>query len=161
MARPAAVAMFALAALSAFGLSTGVATPPHRVAPGTPLNHDLPLSAYRFAFLIEPLAEEPVAMSPEMAALHKALALAGIPMTDMPGMQRSDRPDTTPIFATSGLHPAQDLAFAIALLVIAWPRLPRPTRRVLARLLSAPLPTPQWHEVVFVTPPRLAVLRVP
>ena len=93
-----------------------MAAPPHRVAPGTPLNHTLVLGAYRFAFLIEPL-EVPALMSPEMAALHKAFALAGIPMTNMPGMAPADVADLGPIFATSGLHPTQDFAVALALLV--------------------------------------------
>ena len=64
------------------------------------------------------------------AAFHwmePALALAGVPMTNMPGMGPADVADLGPIFATSGLHPTQDLAVAVASLVIAWPRLPRPS----------------------------------
>ena len=133
--RVSGIAVFAVAAVSALLLSTGVAAPPHRVAPGTPLNHTLVLGAYRFAFLIEPVTETHQ-MSPEMAALHKVLALAGIPMTDMPGMSPATSSSLGPIFATSGLHPAQDLAVALALLVIAWPRLPRPTLRAVAQLLA-------------------------
>jgi hypothetical protein len=148
-----AVAVLGLAAISAVLLSTGVAAPPHRVAPGTPLNHALVLGAYRFAFLIEPL-EITAAMSPEMAALHKALALAGIPMTDMPGMAPTEADDLGPIFATSGLHPAQDLAVAFALLVIAWPRLPRPTLRPLADVAIARIFGPQWNTLAIIGPPR-------
>jgi len=88
--------VFAVAAICAVLLSTGVSAPPHRVAPGTPLNHTLVLGAYRFAFLIDPVTETHQ-MSPEMAALHKALALAGIPMTDMPGMTPASA-DLGPIF---------------------------------------------------------------
>lgn len=148
------IVVFALAAISAFLASTGVAAPPHRVAPGTPLSHTLVLGAYRFGFLIEPL-EVTVAMSPEMAALHKALALAGIPMTDMPGMAPADDADLVPIFATSGLHPTQDLAVAFALLVIAWPRLPRPTRRVIAELAPARVARAQWRSPLILGPPRI------
>ena len=148
-----AVAVFAFAAISAFLVSTGVAAPPHRVAPGTPLDHTLVLGAYRFAFLIEPL-EVTAEMSPEMAALHKALALAGIPMSDMPGMTRTSSTDLGPIFATSGLHPAQELAVAFALLVIAWPRLPRPTRRLIAELSPAGLAAAQWRSPLLLGPPR-------
>src|SRR3990170_6392732 len=147
------VAVFAVATISVFLASTGVAAPPHRVAPGTPLNHTLVLGAYRFAFLIEPL-EVTVDMSPEMAALHKALALAGIPMTDMPGMGHASDADLGPIFATSGLHPTQDLAVAFALLVIAWPRLPRPTRRVVAELAPARIACAQWRSALILGPPR-------
>lgn len=145
--------VFAIAAVSALLLSMGVAAPPHRVAPGTPLNHTLVLGAYRFAFLIEPVAETAL-MSPEMAALHKALALAGIPMTDMPGMSPATNTSDGPIFATSGLHPAQDLAVALALLVIAWPRLPRPTRFVVGEVSAPALRAMQWRTPILLAPPR-------
>lgn len=148
-----AVAVFAVAAVSTFLASTGVAAPPHRVAPGTPVDHTLVLGAYRFAFLIEP-PDVTTAMSPAMAALHKALALAGIPMTDMPGMRHADADDVGPVFATSGLHPVQDLAIAFALLLIAWPRLPRPTRRVLADLAPQGVAAGQWRTPLIVSPPR-------
>jgi len=148
------IAVFALAAISAFLASTGVAAPPHRVAPGTPLNHTLVLGAYRFAFLIE-LPPVSVQLSPEMAALHKAFALAGIPMTNMPGMTPADVADVGPILATSGLHPAQDLAVALALLVIAWPRLPRPTRRLIAELTPPRIALSQWRSPLILAPPRV------
>ncbi len=148
------IAIFAVAAVSAFLASTGVATPPHRVAAGTPLNHTLVLGAYRFAFLLEPHGDMNVAaMSPAMAALHKALALAGIPMTDMPGMGHAPS-ESGPIFATSGLHPAQDLAVAFALLVTLWPRLPRPTRHVVAELAPARVACAQWRSSLILAPPR-------
>jgi len=146
--------VFAFAAISAFLASTGVAAPPHRVAPGTPLNHTLVLGAYRFAFLVEPL-QVSVQLSPEMAALHKAFALAGIPMTNMPGMEAADVTGVGPIFATSGLHPAQDLAVALALLVIAWPRLPRPTRRLIAELTPPRVALAQWRSPLILGPPRV------
>lgn len=149
-----AVAVFTLAAVSAFLVSTGVAAPPHRVAPGTPLNHTLVIGAYRFAFLIAPV-EVTFQMSPEMAALHKALALAGIPMTNMPGMGPADVADLGPVFATSGLHPTQDLAVAFALLVIAWPRLPRPTRFVVGEILAPALRATQWRTPILLAPPRV------
>jgi hypothetical protein len=149
------IAVFAIAAISAFLVSTGVAAPPHRVAPGTPLNHTLVLGAYRFAFLIEPQGDRNMAeMSPAMAALHKALALAGIPMTDMPGMGHANVAELGPIFATSGLHPTQDLAVAFALLVIAWPRLPRPTRRAIAEFTPARIALAQWRSPLILGPPR-------
>lgn len=147
------VAVFAIAAVSVLLVGSGVAAPPHRVAPGTPLNHTLVLGAYRFAFLIEPL-DRTSEMSPEMAALHKALALAGIPMTDMPGMAHANTADLGPIFATSGLHPAQDLAVALALLVIAWPRLPRPTLRPVADVFRALVINEQYRTPLVLGPPR-------
>ena len=148
------IVVFASAALSAFIAGMGVATPPHRVAPGTPLNHTLVFGAYRFAFLIEPVAVTHE-MSPEMAVLHKALALAGIPMTDMPGMGPADAQDLGPIIATSALHPMQDLAVAFALLVVAWPRLPRPTRRLVAELTPQRIALAQWRSPLILGPPRI------
>lgn len=145
--------VFAIAAICAVLLSTGVSAPPHRVAPGTPLNHTLVLGAYRFALLIEPVVQT-VEMSPEMAALHKVLALAGIPMTDMPGMAPANTADLGPIFATSGLHPAQDLAVAFALLVFAWPRLPRPTLRPLGEMAIARVDAAQRRPLALTGPPR-------
>ncbi len=150
-----AKAVFAIAAISAFLLATGVSAPPHRVAPGTPLNHTLPLGAYRFAFLIEPASGGTAEMSPEMTVLHKALALAGLPMTDMPGMGPTAGADLGPVFATAGLNPAQALAIAIALLVTLWPRLPRPTRRPTWELAPARLAGAQWRSPLILGPPRL------
>jgi hypothetical protein len=151
--RTIGVAIFAVAAISTFLASTGVAAPPHRVAPGTPLNHTLVLGAYRFSFLIEPLDDPSVApMSPAMAALHRALSLAGLPMT---AMEHATDVEPGPIFATSGLHPTQDLAVAFALLAIAWPRLPRPTRRVVADLAPARVACAQWRTPLILGPPRL------
>jgi hypothetical protein len=72
----------------------------------------------------------------------------------MPGMGRPDDADLGPIFATSSLHPAQDLAVAFALLVIAWPRLPRPTRRFIAELTPAGLAGAQWRSPLILGPPR-------
>jgi hypothetical protein len=149
-----AILVYATAAICALLLATGVSAPPHRVEPGTPLNHTLALGAYRFAFFVDPTPDGPTSMSPEMAALHKALALAGIPMTHMPGMEASQDADLGPVFATSGLHPAQDLAIAIALLVIAWPRLPRPTLLALGDLAPARIAGAQWRSPLILGPPR-------
>jgi hypothetical protein len=149
-----AITVYATAAVCAFLLATGVSAPPHRVAPGTPLNHTLALGAYRFAFLVEPRPDGTTALSPEMATLHKALALAGIPMTHMPGMEASEDTDLGPLFTTSGLHPAQDFAIAIALLVIAWPRLPRPTLLALGEVALARIAGAQWRSPLILGPPR-------
>jgi hypothetical protein len=152
--RIVSIAVFATAALSAFLAGMGVAAPPHRVAPGTPLNHTLVFGAYRFSFLIEPL-EVTHEMSPEMAVLHKALALAGIPMTDMPGMGPADGADLGPIIATSGLHPMQDLAVTFALLATLWPRLPRPARRIIADVVPQRVALAQWRSPLILGPPRV------
>lgn len=149
-----AIAIYATAAICAFLLATGISAPPHRVAPGTPLDHTLVLGAYRFAFLVEPLPDGTTAMSAEMAALHRALALAGIPMTHMPGMAASEDADLAPVIATSGLHPAQDFAIAIALLVTLWPRLPRPTLLALGEVAPARIAGAQWRSPLILGPPR-------
>ena len=148
---------YAFLAATALAASIGVAAPPHRVPAGTPLFHSLVIGAYRFAFLIEPV-KTGTAMTPEMAALHRALALAGIPMTDMPGMSETPSKDAGPIFATSGLNPAQDLGLEFALLVVFIPRLARPTCRVVAELSAPRVATRQWWLPVSTAPPRALVL---
>ena len=149
--------LYALLAATALAASIGVAAPPHRVPAGTPLFHSLVIGAYRFAFLIEPV-KTGTPMTPEMAALHRALALAGIPMTDMPGMNETSSKDAGPIFATSGLNPAQDVGLEFALLVVFIPRLARPTRRVVAELSAPRVATRQWWLPVSTAPPRALVL---
>lgn len=146
------VLLFALAVGATFAASTGVAPPPHRVPEGTPVNHTLVLGAYRFVFLIEPATVDGV-LAPEMAALHKAFALAGLPMTEMPGMAPSSTSDL-PLFATGGLHPTHDLAITLALLMALAPRLPRPTRRVIAVLALTDVPAQQWRPALPLGPPR-------
>lgn len=149
--------VFVVAAASALLASTGVAAPPHRVEPGTPLYHNLVLGAYRYAFLIE-LADDTSALSPGMTALHKALALAGMPMTEMPGMDKERAAnDTGPLFATASPHPLQDLAITFALLVMLAPRIARPTRRPLAALPLPHLGASQWRLALPLEPPRLLV----
>lgn len=148
--------LFALLAAAALAASMGVAAPPHQVPAGTPLFHNLVLGAYRFAFLIEP-ARPTDALTPEMAALHRTLALAGIPVTAMPGMESAPARDDGPILATSGLNPAQDLAIEFALLVVLVPRLTRPSRRVIAALAMPSIRAPQWRQLLTLAPPRLVV----
>jgi len=149
--------LYALLAATALAASVGVSAPPHRVPDGTPLVHNLVLGAYRFGFLFEP-ARSDVPMTPQMAALHRALALAGIPMTDMPGMQRETAKDDGLIIATSGLNPAQELALEFALLVVLVPRLARPARRVVADLATLRVAARQWWTPVSTAPPRALVL---
>jgi hypothetical protein len=149
--------LYALLAATALAASVGVSAPPHRVPDGTPLVHNLVLGAYRFGFLVEP-ARSDAPMTPEMAALHRALALAGIPMTEMPGMAQWPANESGPIIATSGLNPAQELALEFALLVMFVPRLARPTRRVVADLAALPVAARQWWTPVSTAPPRALVL---
>jgi len=137
----------------------GVAVPPHQEQPGTPLTHDHVLSAYRFGFLLPPVERRPE-MSPAMAALHRLLAQAGVPMEaawQMPAMGRSEPPETLPVIAAAGLDPIQGLAIEFALLVVVAPRLGRPTRRVIADLRSPRIPNELWRLVPALAPPRAFV----
>ena len=148
-----ACALFAVASAASVLASMGVATPPHRMPPGTPLFHTVVFGAYQYGFLLE-LPRGTRAMSPEMAALHKVLALAGIPMTDMPGMEAVDETEQGPVFAQGGLSPLQDLSIFFALIVFIVMRLPRPARLVLGEVLVPALPTLQWRTPIMLTPPR-------
>lgn len=148
--------LFAVVAASVVLSTMGLAAPPHRVAPGTPKNHSLVLGAYRFAFLLDQ-AEESAPLSPAMAALHKALALAGVPITNMPGMDEEEATNV-PTIATAGLSALQDLAITLALLAALAPRLARPTRRIIAGFSVGCAPEAQWRPPSPLAPPRLVVL---
>ncbi|HEX4745217.1 MAG TPA: hypothetical protein VFW12_11195 [Candidatus Limnocylindria bacterium] len=115
----------------------------------------MPLAAYRLSFLLEPAGSDAAGLTPAMAALHRALAAAGIPIVmEMPPVAAETA--TGPLFATSLLDPPQDLGLALALLVSLVPRLPRPTRRLVAVLAPPAIPTAQWSSAVPLAPPRLA-----
>ena len=151
--------VFALAAGSAFAASVGVSVPPHRVPLGTPLFHEHVLGAYRFSFLLGPGPQPREALSPAMSALHAVLALAGVPMTDMPGMTATQLPsDPGPMIKTAGLSPGQDLAIEFALFAFLAPRLMRPTLRAVAELLAAHIQRAQWRSPLIHGPPRLTAL---
>jgi hypothetical protein len=49
---------------------------------------------------------------------------------------------------------AATFALALALLVFAWPRLPRPTRRAVAELSPARVARAQWRAPLILGPPR-------
>ena len=155
MGRPLAIVIFALASASVALASAGVAVPAHRMPAGTPPDHTMPFAAYRLSFLIAPADSAGAALTPAMAALHRALAAAGVPVAmEMP----SDVAEITtgPLFRTSLLDPPQDLGLALALLVTLVPRLPRPTRRLVAVLAPPAIATAQWWSAVPLSPPRLA-----
>lgn len=145
--------VFATAAAATLAASMGMAAPPHRVPPGTPLIHTLVLGAYRYAFLVDPQVD--TTLLADMVALHRTLALVGIPMPEMPGMGASANSDELPTFQTSsGVHPVHDLAVTLALLAFLVPRLSRPTRMALARLDQLGVARPQWRPALPLSPPR-------
>lgn len=156
-----ASAVFAVAAASALAASMGVVVPPHQEEPGAPPLHDHVLAAYRFAFLLPP-AEHRTELSPDMAALHRLLAEAGVrpdAIWQMPAMGRAvEPPATLPTIKSASQGPIQDLAIEFALLVIVLPRLARPTRRVIAEIPLPRIPEALWRLAPALAPPRLAVL---
>jgi hypothetical protein len=148
-----ATAIFALAAGSAAVLSAGVAIPAHRMPVGTPASHAMPPTAYRLGFLIDPTAG-PESLTPVMAALHRALAQAGVPVTmEMPA-EGTAQANAEPFFQTSGLALVHDLGLALALLAVLVPALPRPTRRLIAVLPLPAREATQWSVPVPRAPPR-------
>jgi hypothetical protein len=152
--------IFAFAAASAFMVSMGVAVPPHQEQPGTPLSHDHVLAAYRFGFLTPSVDRRPV-MSPAMAAFHRLLAEAGVPMDatwQMPAMGSVEPPVTLVVIKAAGLGPIQDLAIEFALLVVLAPRLARPTRRAVAEMRFPRIPDELWRLRPALAPPRAIVL---
>lgn len=150
--RTLAIAVFALAAGSAAVTSAGLAVPAHRMPVGTPLNHAMPPTAYRLGFLIEPTGRE--LLTPAMAALHRALARAGVPLAMTMPVEGASQAEAGPLFQTSALAHVQDLGLALALLVALVPRLPRPTRRLIAVLPLPAREATQWSPAVPLVPPR-------
>jgi len=150
MVRALSIVVFAVAAGATALASSGVAVPAHRMPAGTPPAHSMPLAAYRLGFLIERYGgTEP--LTPAMAALHRALALAGGSVAmEMP----APNADAGPYFQTSALAPVHDLAVALALLVVLVPRLPRPARRLIAVLPLPAIEAAQWRPAVPLAPPR-------
>jgi hypothetical protein len=55
---------------------------------------------------------------------------------------------------TEHLSDAATVAFVLALLTFAWPRLPRPTRRSVAELALQGVAQAQWRPVLILGPPR-------
>jgi hypothetical protein len=49
---------------------------------------------------------------------------------------------------------AATFAFVVALLTFAWPRLPRPTRRLVAELTLQRIAQAQWRSPLILGPPR-------
>jgi hypothetical protein len=145
--------VFGTAAVAAVLLSMGAAVPPHEERFGTPTVHEHALSAYRYAFLVDPITPHHLipAMSP---TLHEILMAAGIPMADMAkGTSLGG-----PAFKSIGVGPALDFALVLALLVAFVPRLARPTRRVVATFAIHRLAHSQWLTMPALAPPRLFVL---
>ena len=124
--------------------------------PGTPLIHSVQLGSYRYGFLIESVRET-AALSPDMTALHRTLALLGMPMVDMAGMAVGTRADLSkgPVLAASGLSPQQDLAIAFALLLVLVPRLPRPSLPSTRAIVIASEARSQWTGPLLLSPPRV------
>lgn len=142
MRRPFAVAIFAIAAGASVLAASGVAVPAHRMPAGTPAAHVMPAGALRFALFVDPA--DRVALSPEMDALHRALAAAGAAMPV--GMHDEERVARGPAFHTSALSTATELGLALALLTVVIPRLPRPSLRRLA-LVVAPAIAPAGRAI--------------
>jgi hypothetical protein len=55
---------------------------------------------------------------------------------------------------TEQLLDAATFAFVVALLTFAWPRLPRPTRRLVAELTPQRIAQAQWRSPLILGPPR-------
>lgn len=152
MRRALSVVVFAVAAAAAVLASAGVSVPAHRMPPGTSPGHAMPLTAYRLAFLVE-WREDALPLTPAMAALHGALARAGIAVAmEMPRAATQD--GAGPVFRASWPGPVQDLGLAVALLVSVVPRLPRPTRRLLAPIATPAIGQAQWSPTLRPAPPR-------
>lgn len=145
--RALAVAVFAVAAAASALGGSGLVVVPHDEPPGSGPVHEHSASVYRFPVLLVgvvpgvPRAEE-LAHHVRAAHADHLRALLGI--------------------AGAGfgpVHPLAELAGAtvLALLVIAVPRLPRPTRRVIAEVPRLAVVASQWRSALASPPPRVRV----
>lgn len=150
MLRALAVSIFAVAAAASALAGTGVSVPPHRMPIGTPAQHTMPLGSYRFALLVEP-AVAAAPLSAKMAALHKLLASAGIPIPDDMHAHAAEGP----FFQSAPLAIVSDLALVLALLAVFVPRLGRPSRRPLGTLAVRLLLPGQLVPAPILGPPRV------
>lgn len=145
--RLAATVLLGLAAASAALGGSGLVVVPHAEAPGTDPSHEHALTVYRFPLLLigaapgMPSTDE-LAHHVRAAHVHHLQGLLG-----MPGA------------AFGPVHPLAELAGAavLALLAFAVPRLPRPTRRVVAEMPIPRVVTAQWRSWLATPPPRLRV----
>jgi hypothetical protein len=155
--------VFGLAALCALAASTGVAVPSHREQ--GPPGHAHVLGAYRYLFLLSaPLSvstDEGHVVGPSMAKLHQTLMNAGVPMRVIAQLEGIDADETKaelPTIKNAGLSPIQDLAIVLALLVLALPRLARPTLRPVAEFAPPRVALELWRPLPALAPPRAVVL---
>lgn len=145
--RSLASGVFVIAAVASLLAGAGLVVVPHAEPSGSGTMHEHPVTVYRFPLLLVgdapgvPRAEE---LAHHVPAAHQAhlRALLGL-----------GGPSFEPI------HPLAELAAGtvLALLVIAVPRLPRPTRRAIAEIHFPPLMTAQWRSPLSSPPPRLRV----
>lgn len=143
--RGLAACLYAIAAASMLLAGGGLVVAPHRVPAGTPLVHEHPVTALRFPLLL--VAGAPGI--PDGAALREE------------GSRHAEHLAATRNVATS-FTTSHELALLAAVVVLALlgavvPRLPRPSRRVIAALPAPRLAGAQWRAPSIIPPPRYPI----
>lgn len=147
--RRLARAVFAVAATAAALSGGGLVVAAHDEPPGAGPGHQHAATAYRLPLLLV----GPTPGVPEAAELaHDVTTVHAEHLRALLGLERS---------AIGPVQPLAELAGAtiLALLVIAVPRLPRPTRRAVAEMPIPATPGAQWSLRLAPPPPRLASVR--
>lgn len=142
--------LLALAAASATLAGVGTVVADH--AEGSAGRaHEHPVSAYRFPILL--FWDTPGVPEAEELAHHVRSAHAEHLRALLGSFGASAGP----------VHPLAELAAGtiLALLVVAAPRLPRPTRRAVATVAIPRIAPVQWRSGVATPPPRLPVFATP
>lgn len=125
-----AILLFSAAVGGATLAGSGMVVAPHVEPPGTPRVHDHVLAAYRYPLFLLRLQMQ----------IEQRLGL------ERPGFRLE-----APL--------ANDLAaLVMALLVVATPALPRPARRVVAKLAPPRVGRPQWRPSLPLAPPETGTL---
>jgi hypothetical protein len=145
--RIVALAVVAAAALASTFAGAGLVVVPHQEPAGSGPRHEHAVAVYRFPLLL--LGDAPGVPNVEELAHHVQAAHAEH-LRALLGLAGP---------SVGSVHPLAELAAGtvLALLVVAVPRLPRPTRRAVADI---PIPTmvdAQWRSPLASPPPRASV----
>lgn len=145
--RVVAPLVFVLAVATMELAGAGLIVAPHGEAPGSAPVHEHAVTVYRFPLLL--LFDAPGIPSEAEFAAHAR--------GRHEQHTRWAAADGSPLVTFLASHPLAQLAgsLALALIALAFARLPRPTRRPIARLALPVIAAEQWLARIVPPPPRL------
>lgn len=139
--RGLAAGLYALVAAAMVLGGAGLVVAPHREPPGTPRIHEHQVGALRFPILLLGEAPGVPAVTAETLSEH----IRHLVPPDRPTLEQSH---ALALLVGGAI---------LALIAVQIPRLPRPTRRALAKVAPVAVPVPQWQATLTTPPPRSPV----